>query len=234
MHPLPLGHAGPLLRHAAFWSTSTLMVHRLLPPAKHVLLPSPPARWKRLFDASHESFEPLSAGCWAAHLSAQAVASHVALGVLLPSADGTKRVLGLATILSTIGGGFLLGSHALIGHDEFLEKVLYATGTRIVRAASLVIGVSILFPKCFAALFGTLLGLCAVELITFSNPFGRLLSLLSLVAVATSGSLGVPYRAAYTAFALLVPLLPSSQHDKGHTIVATSLGLPTAMLLLAP
>jgi hypothetical protein len=210
------------------------MMNRLLPPAKRMLLPLPPSGWERHFDASHESFEPLSAGCWVAHLSAQAVASHVALGVLIPSTNGARRALGLATVLSTLGGGLLLGSHALIGRDELLEKALYAAGTRVVRAASLVIGVGILLPKCFAVCFLLLLGCCSVELITFSNRIGRLLSLLSLVVVATSASLGVPYRAAYTAFALLVPLLPSSQYDKGHTIVATSLGLPTAVLLLAP
>ena len=209
-------------------------MHGLLPPAKRMLLPTPSPGWERHLEASHESFEPLSAGCWAAHLSAQAAASHVALGVLLPSADGARRVLGLATLLSTLGGGLLLGSHALIGRDELLEKALYAAGTRVVRAASLVIGVGILFPRCFAVSFVLLLGCCAVDLVTFSNPLGRLFALLSLVVVATSASLGVAYRAAYTAFALLVPLLPSSQHDKGHTIVASSLGLPTAVLLLAP
>ena len=112
--------------------------------------------------------------------------SYVALNILLPSADSKLRELGLALALSTFGGGFLLGSHALIGRDIFLEKALYAIGTRIVRTATLAQGVGILLPASYVPCFAVLLPLCITTRVTFSNRPGRLLSLLTLVMVAAT------------------------------------------------
>ena len=157
--------------------------------------------------------------------------SYVALNILLPSADSKLRELGLALALSTFGGGFLLGSHALIGRDIFLEKALYAIGTRIVRTATLAQGVGILLPASYVPCFAVLLPLCITTRVTFSNRPGRLLSLLTLMMVAATKAFSWPYRVAYVAFALVVPFLPSSTRDDGHSIVAVSLSLPVAMLL---
>ena len=110
-----------ILGHLGFWTASTVLMTQLLPT-----ISNPPDKLTAHLDRSHDHYEPLSAGCWAVHLLAQAVASHVALHVLLPSADARRRALGLATLLSTFGGGFVLGSHALIAKDPFGEKLLYA------------------------------------------------------------------------------------------------------------
>ena len=217
-----------ILGHVGFWISSTLLTRQLLPT-----ISNPPEKLTAHLDHSHEHFEPLSTGCWAAHLWAQAVASHVALHVLLPSADAARRALGLATLLSTFGGGFLLGSHALIAKDPFGEKLLYTIGTRIVRAATLVVGVGLVAPSHCAAACAALLALCATDRLTFASKGGQLLALLSLGMVVGTASLGTPYRAAYAAFFAGLPLLPSSKRDAGHSVVAVSLGLPTATLLLA-
>lgn len=223
-----------LCSHVIFWSLSTFLAHRVLPCMRSMIIAQPPTHLTRYLDQSHENFERLSVQCWAAHIWAQAVASLVAWRILLPSAEGSRRALGLATLLSTWGGGFLLASHALIDRDTFLEKLLYAIGTRIVRAASLVLGVGLAFPQYFALSFAVLFILCATDKITFSNAPGRLLALLSLVAVASARSLGAPYIVAYIGFCFVMPLLPSSRHDEGHSIVAATLGLPTSVLLCAP
>ena len=230
MQSIAAEHALPLLRHATFWGASTMLVRQVLPRVQQAL-PAPSTRLKRHLNSSHEQFEPLSVGCWTAHLGAQAMTSHVALNILLPSADSKLRVLGLALALSTFGGGFLLGSHALIGRDTFLEKALYAIGTRIVRTATLAKGVGILLPASYVPCFAVLLPLCITTRVTFSNRPGRLLSLLTLVTVAATKAFNWPYRVAYVAFALVLPFLPSSTRDDGHSIVAVSLSLPVAMLL---
>ena len=157
----------------------------------------------------------------------------MALHVLLPSADAGRRALGLATLLSTFGGGFVLGSHALIAKDPFGEKLLYAVGTRILRAASLVVGVGLVAPSHCAAACAALLALCATDRLTFASKGGQLLAFLSLGMVVGTASLGTLYRAAYVAFFAVFPFLPSAKRDAGHSVVTVSLGLPTAALLLA-
>ena len=217
-----------ILGHLGFWTASTLLTTQLLPT-----ISNPPDKLTAHLDRSHDHYEPLSAGCWAVHLLAQAVASHVALHVLLPSADARRRALGLATLLSTFGGGFVLGSHALIAKDPFGEKLLYAVGTRILRAASLVVGVGLVAPSHCAAACAALLALCATDRLTFASKGGQLLAFLSLGMVVGTASLGTLYRAASVPFFAVFPLLPSAKRDAGHSVVTVSLGLPTAALLLA-
>ena len=189
-------------RHSA---RGRLLTTQLLPT-----ISNPPDKLTAHLDRSHDHYEPLSAGCWAAHLLAQAVASHVALHVLLPSADAARRALGLTMLLSTFGGGFVLGSHALIAKDPFGE-LLYAIGTRILRAASLVVGVGLVAPShCAAA--------CAASSPSAPPTASPLQARAASCSRPSSNSpvriLGTLYRAAYVAFFAVFPFLPSAKRRR--------------------
>ena len=126
----------------------------------------------------------------------------------------------------------LLGSHALINKDAFSEQVLYFVGTKIVRAAALATGVALLFPSYCTLCFALTLMLSSVDLITFANQPGRLLALSSLVTVGVTESFCMAYRIAYVGLFLVIPFLPSSHEDLGHSMVAAVVGAPLIAFLM--
>lgn len=125
----------------------------------------------------------------------------------------------------------LLVSHALIENNPFLEKVLYAVGTKIVRVATFSIGIGMTFPSYYTATTAILLGLSAVEKITFSNQLGEMLSLFSLGMQLSAKGLHIGYKVASAALLFVIPFLPDSKQDRGHTIVALVISIPYLFLL---
>ena len=91
-----------------------------------------------------------------------------------------------------------------------------------------------LFPQY--ALFSTaiILFLAALGKVTFSNHYGRILGILGIGTQLMATGLTLPYKIATMSMFFIIPFLPQSQFDKGHTIVAGSLSIPFLVLLFSP
>ena len=229
--PLPsMATVEPILSHVVFWSALTFILRTIFPSLLRLLLPNPPKKMITYLKSTTEKFQSLSPLCWFFHIISQSFASLVASTMRLPSLCPSVRALGKATLLSTIGGGFLLVSHALIGRDDLSEDLLYGIGTKIVRASSFVIGPAILFPFYFIPIFTSILLLCVFDFLQFNSPLGMLLALLSVLLLSITPTLPPMFRLAYALFFFTVPLLPKSDTDYGHTWFAGAVGLPWYIL----
>lgn len=225
------------LGHCLLWTASTLALRLAMPPLQRLLLPSSTQKHKKmstfLEEHHHEQFDALSPLCWTVHVAGQALLSLTAARVLLPHGSAAVRALGGLTLLNAAGGGLLLGSHALIGRNAMLEKLLDLGGTRIVRAANCATGPAMLWPAHAVPAAAAVLALSAAGRVTFSNPVGRILSLAGVGAqLFAAPGLSAAYKTAVASLLLAIPFLPESQYDGGHTVVAATISLPYLVLLL--
>lgn len=187
---------------------------------------------KFLAENHHEQFEALSLRCWVVHVAGQALLSLTALLLLLPSSNPAPiRALGGINVLNAFGGCLLLGSHGLIDRHPTMEKLLDFSGTRVVRAASAAVGPAMLLPQ-YALLSTTLIVfLAAIGKVTFSNNLGKLLAILGIGTQLVATGLTLPYKIAVLSMFFVIPFLPQSQIDEGHTIVAGTISIPYLVLL---
>ena len=232
-----MGRINNIGLHVLFWATTTVACRYLLPPLQRLLLPTSTPIYQKLHqfltDHHHEQFQALSVTCWAVHVLGQALLSLCALQVLLPSTLPTLRAFGIVTAINAAGGGLLLGSHSLIDRHAALEKLLDFTGTRVVRAATMATGPSLLWPHQVGPISVAALLLSATGCVTFSNPPGRVLGLASVVLQLVTRGFSVPYKLAVASMLLAIPRLPESQYDRGHTVVAGTISVPYLVLWLA-
>jgi hypothetical protein len=187
---------------------------------------------KFLVENHHEQFEALSPICWAVHVAGQTLLSITALHVLLPVSNSAPvRALGGITAFNAAGGCLLIGSHGLIHRQPTMEKFLDFSGTRVVRAASAATGTAMLFPQFALPSTAIIFLLAALEKVTFSNPLGQILGIIGIATQLMTKGLTVPYKLAVLSMFFIIPFLPESQYDKGHTLVAGTISIPYLVLL---
>lgn len=238
--PVPFSILVPasMATHFLFWMATTIAFRYLMPLIQCLFLPKSTESYAKLDNFlvanHHEQFEALSPICWIVHIAGQTMLSLTALHILLPLSNPSPvRALGAITALNAAGGSLLVGSHGLINRHPTMEKLLDFVGTRIVRAAAAATGPAILFPQFALPSTVIILILAALGKITFSNNLGRMLAILGIVAQLLTTGLTLPYKLVVLSTFFIIPFLPMSQYDKGHTIVAGTITIPYLVLLFS-
>lgn len=147
------------------------------------------------------------------------------------------RSLGLVFLLGEVSGVLFMMHHSLISSQEpYAEQLamhLLILGDYIVRMQAFATGLVVLAPAVGLYLgFPVVAALVHLDILTFKNVPGNLMSTLSLIVVLSTKSLSIVFKVPYVLASLIPALKIDTTTDEGHASTALILDILVAFMVL--